>query len=154
MNEIRMTFSIPTCHHHGEQTSWSIGNVPPTTGQYTASFGFFAQDSVAVRSTHICSARTSRHVSKAKPILGDSIKIRPYNEAWLIVDIEQWYQLLLLKAFELSPNETFAAFDAVRYTFGMPWTVDILEDISISWHQPPRNVEFPRTSRHYGRDNT
>jgi hypothetical protein len=30
-------------------------------------------------------------------------------------DIEQWCQLLL-KAFELSPDETFAAFDAVRYT--------------------------------------
>lgn len=30
-------------------------------------------------------------------------------------DVEQWCQLLL-KAFELSPDETFAAFDAVRYT--------------------------------------
>ena len=30
-------------------------------------------------------------------------------------DVEQWCQLLL-KAFELSPDETFATFDAVRYT--------------------------------------
>jgi hypothetical protein len=32
-------------------------------------------------------------------------------------DIEQWCKVLL-KAFELSPDETFAAFDAVRYTVG------------------------------------
>jgi hypothetical protein len=37
--------------------------------------------SVATRSTNIYSARTSRHVSKAKPILGGSTKIPSYNEA-------------------------------------------------------------------------
>src|ERR1700727_1012707 len=47
-------------------------------------------------------------------------------------NVEQWCPLLL-GAFELSPDESFAAFDAVRYTVR---DTDISKYTSISCHQP------------------
>ena len=58
-------------------------------------------------------AGTSHHVSGAKLILGGS-----FNTLSGLVncgDIEQWCQVLL-RAFKLSPDEAFVAFDAIRYT--------------------------------------
>ena len=52
-------------------------------------------------------------------------------------NVEQWCRLLL-GAFELSPDESFAAFDAVRYTVR---DTDISKYTSISWHQPLSNRE-------------
>jgi hypothetical protein len=111
-------FSIPTCHHPGGTDELIDRN-----------------HSTYCRTAH-CFVRCLRLTQ-----LGDHGRINPHTlcknlpscllgkaHTWWLEqtpilqrglthcdDVEQWCQLLL-GAFELSPDETFAAFDAVRYT--------------------------------------